>query len=80
VSDCRLLPSLYLPAEKGGSLEQVQELVWHGIQVADEIGLANESLLAQDVAKRADELLADKQYVAAYRSYCRAFRKLTPAS
>jgi hypothetical protein len=80
ILDCRLLPTLYLPAERGGSLEEVQHLVWEEIRTHDELKLSQGVSLAREAAGQADQLLTQKQYLAAYREYCIAFQKLIPAS
>jgi hypothetical protein len=71
----RMAPSLYLPAEQGGMIEQVKALVWQAIEAHGNLGI-NKAAAARDAATHGDALLAGKQYVAAYKQYSKAYRSL----
>lgn len=78
--DERPTPALYLPARKGGGIEQVSLLVWATIEAQEELGIApTETSLARDIAAKADSLLAQSDYIAAFRTYSSAYRTLVPA-
>ena len=75
--DGRSIPSLYLPSEKGGSIEQVRELVWRAIDAQEDLGIApSQTPGARILATQADSLLDKQEFVAAYKTYSRAYRSL----
>jgi len=79
--ESRLIPTYYLPANKGGMIEQVKTLVWNTIEAQLDLNIArNETTLAKVTALEADELLAKKKYLEAYRQYCLAYQQLIPAN
>ena len=79
--DGKLIPSYYLPANRGGMIEQVKALVWNTIQAQVDLNIAaNETTLAKAAAQQADELLAKGKYLQAYRQYCLAYQQLIPTN
>ena len=79
--DGKLVPTYYLPASRGGMIEQVKLLVWNTIGAQLDLSIAKaETEEAKDMARHADELLARKMYVEAYRQYSAAYQKLVPAN
>jgi hypothetical protein len=79
--ESRLIPTYYLPANRGGMIEQVKTLVWNTIEAQLDLNIAkNETTLAKAAAQQADELLAKKKYLEAYRQYCLAYQQLIPAN
>ena len=75
----RLLPSYYLPASRGGFLEQVKDLVWNTIASQTELTIAPaQTTLARSEAEKADAFLAAERYVDAYRQYSTAYQQLIP--
>jgi len=79
--ESRLIPTYYLPANKGGMIEQVKTLVWNTIEAQLDLNIAkNETTLAKVAAQEADELLVKKKYLEAYRQYCLAYQQLIPAN
>jgi hypothetical protein len=81
LAEGRVLPSYYLPAERGGLLESVRDLVWNTIASQTDLRIAPvETAVARTEALKADELLAAHKYVEAYLQYSVAFRQLIPKS
>jgi hypothetical protein len=79
--ESRLIPTYYLPANRGGMIEQVKTLVWNTIEAQLDLNIAkDETALAKAAAQQADELLAKKKYLEAYRQYCLAYQQLIPAN
>src|SRR5262249_10435037 len=79
--ESRLIPTYYLPANRGGMIEQVKKLVWNTIEAQLELNSArNEKTMAKTAAQQADELLAKKKYLEAYRQYCLAYQQLIPTN
>jgi hypothetical protein len=79
--DGRLIPTYYLPAARGGMIEQVQLLVWNTINSQVELEIAKDRTeQARQLALQADQLLSRKKYVEAYRQYSLAYQTLVPAS
>jgi hypothetical protein len=79
--DGKLVPTYYLPASRGGMIEQVKLLVWNTIGVQLDLNIAKaETEDAKVIAQQADELLAKKKYVEAYRQYSAAYQRLVPAN
>lgn len=77
--DGKLVPSYYLPASRGGMIEQIKSLVWSTIQSQEELGIAvDETRTARTDAATADEMLGASRYVDAYRAYASAYQKLVP--
>ncbi|MHB0969514.1 MAG: hypothetical protein ACYC7A_12390 [Thermoanaerobaculia bacterium] len=75
----RLLPTYYLPVARGGMLEEVKALVWSTLDAQRELGIAVGQLAtAESFARAADDLLSQKSYVDAYRSYAKAYQQLLP--
>jgi hypothetical protein len=75
----RLIPTYYLPAAKGGMIEQVQLLVWNTINSQAELQIAKDRTeQARQLASQADQLLNQKKYVEAYRQYSLAYQTLVP--
>lgn len=75
----RMLPSYYLPVSRGGMLEEVKALVWSTLDAQRELGIAVGQLAtAESFARAADELLTQKSFVDAYRSYAKAYQELLP--
>lgn len=72
----RLIPTLYLPNSRGGSLEQVRALVWATIDEHIEMQLVKDAGPARALARQADTLLTAKNYLSAYKTYCKAYQKL----
>lgn len=77
----KLVPTYYLPAGKGGLIEQVKQMVWNTIESQTELNIArDETAQARLFAQEADQLLSAKKYVEAYRQYSLAYQKLVPAN
>ncbi len=79
--ESRLIPTLYLPRQRGGLIEQIQRLVWSTIESQTALSIGRlETEQARALATQADHLLeGQKEYAAAYLEYCRAYQKLLPA-
>jgi hypothetical protein len=76
-----VIPTYYLPAHRGGLIEQVKLMVWNTIESQTELKIANyETAQARVFAQEADQLLSAKKYVEAYRQYCVAYQKLVPVN
>jgi len=79
LAEGRVLPSYYIPAARGGLLEQVKDLVWSTIASQTELTIApDQTALARSEAQQADALLAAERFVDAYRQYSVAYRQLIP--
>jgi len=79
--DGKLVPTYYLPASRGGMIEQVKLLVWNTIGAQLDLNIAKaETEYAKVIAQQADELLAKKKYVEAYKQYSVAYQRLVPAN
>lgn len=79
LAEGRMLPSYYLPAARGGLLEQVKDLVWSTIASQSELTIApDETASARLEAEKADALLNAERFVDAYRQYSSAYRHLIP--
>lgn len=79
--DGKLVPTYYLPANRGGMIEQVKLLVWNTIGAQLDLNIAKaETEEAKVIAQQADDLLAKKKYVEAFRQYSAAYQKLVPAN
>ena len=79
--DGKLIPTYYLPASRGGMIEQVKLLVWNTIGAQLDLNIAKaETEDAKVIAQHADELLAKKKYVEAFRQYSAAYQRLVPAN
>jgi hypothetical protein len=77
----RLIPTYYLPSTRGGMIEQVKLLVWNTIESQLELNIAkDETEQAKVAAQQADQLLAKRKYLEAYRLYCVAYQKLVPVN
>ena len=77
----KLVPTYYLPASRGGLIEQVKLMVWHTIESQTELKIAEvETGQAKVLAQEADQLLAAGKYIGAYRQYCLAYQKLVPTN
>lgn len=75
----RLLPSYYLPAARGGMIEDVKALVWNTLEAQRDLGIAVGQLgAAEQFARSADEMLNQKNFVEAYRTYARAYQQMLP--
>lgn len=75
----RLLPTYYLPVARGGMIEDVKALVWSTLDAQRELGIAVGQLAtAESFARAADDLLSQKSFVDAYRSYAKAYQQLLP--
>ncbi len=73
-------PLLYLPAEKGGRLEQVRGLVWSTIDSQFDLGLAvDRAETANELAAEADRRLQARDFLGAFNLYGQAYRQLIPA-
>ncbi len=71
----RLIPTLFLPANAGGLIEEVQALVWSEIERAIEEGTTDITFI-EELALRADQELAEWRFAEAFLSYSRAYRRL----
>src|SRR5215471_403237 len=79
--ESRLIPTYYLPADRGGMIEQVKTLVWNTINAQLDLNIArDETTMAKAAAQQADDLLAKKKYLEAYRQYCLAYQQLIPTN
>jgi hypothetical protein len=77
----RLIPTYYLPANRGGMIEQVKMMVWNTIESQTELKIAvDETAHARLMAQEADRLLSAKKYVEAYRQYSLAYQSLVPTN
>jgi len=77
----KLVPTYYLPASKGGLIEQVKLMVWNTIESQTELKIAkDETSRARIFAQEADRFLSARDYVEAYRQYCLAYQTLVPAN
>jgi len=77
----RLIPTYYLPSNRGGMIEQVKALVWNTVNAQLELNIAtDQTTMAKATAQQADELLASKKYLDAYRQYCLAYQQLIPTN
>ena len=77
----KLVPTYYLPASRGGLIEQVKLMVWNTIESQTELKIAmDETSQARLFAQEADQLLSARKYVEAYRQYCLAYKTLVPSN
>lgn len=77
----KLIPTYYLPSNRGGMIEQVKALVWNTVNAQLELNIAtDQTTMAKATAQQADELLASKKYLDAYRQYCLAYQQLIPTN
>ena len=77
----KLVPTYYLPASRGGLIEQVKAMVWNTIESQTELKIArDETAQARLIAQQADQLLSVKNYVDAYRQYSLAYQRLVTAN
>lgn len=75
--DGRMIPSYYLPASRGGMIEQVQTLVWNTINTQLDLNIAIElTEQARLIAREADQLLTQQKFVEAYRRFAAAYQRL----